>query len=164
MPQAITITVSTLRIKPEALTRGIKAALAESGPAVESRVRQHTPEGVGGSQSGIRGSLFSELRETGPIFAEVIGSSLPYAAPVEFGTKAPRRMPPVSALLPWVERFVATDDPEGVAFLIARSIGRRGTKGAFMFQQGLEDSVPLIEKIFDVHVGEATVRLIEEGR
>lgn len=53
----------------------------------------------------------------------------PYAWYVIYG-RGPGRRPPTSALIPWVEKKLGYVDKvaRSVAFLIARKIGRKGTK------------------------------------
>lgn len=159
-------------IHPEELRDAVRGSLFESGALIEKEVRQRTPQGVGGTASGLRASMFSEMRETGPRFESITASSLPYADPVEFGRR-PGRMPPVKALIPWVERFIILKQGEtaaGVAFVIAKAIAARGTQyyrqsppGARMFAQGGEAALPTIERIFKDRIGEASVRLIRNN-
>jgi hypothetical protein len=109
------------------------------------------------------------VRDFGARLESVTASSLPYADPVEFG-RAPGRMPPVKALIPWVERFLTLktgQSSESVAFALARYIASRGTsyyrnvpRGAQMFAQGGTAALPTVEKIFKDRLGEASVRLI----
>ncbi|WP_447978083.1 hypothetical protein [Candidatus Nitrospira bockiana] len=157
------------RLNPDVIRDGVRAALAEAGPLIEKAVRERTPQGLGGTGSGLRGSLFSELKESPSLFESITASSLPYAAPVEFGRR-PGAMPPVQALLPWVARFVTLKQGEtatGVAFAIAQSIALRGTRlwrrsppGARMFEEGAKAAFPLIERIFKDRLGRASTRLI----
>jgi len=150
-------------VHPERLAPAIAAALAESGAVLEKEVGSRTPQGVGGAGSGLRASWFSELRE-GPFKSELVfGSSLAYAIPVEFGRRPGQRMPPIQALIPWVEKFLTLKEGEtveGVAFVIARSIARKGTFGAHMAYQGAEAALPQIERVFAEHVGEVSAQLI----
>lgn len=56
-----------------------------------------------------------------------IGNTQPYANFVETG-RASGKAPPVDALLGWVRRVLHLVDGRRAAFLIARSIGRRGLR------------------------------------
>lgn len=162
MKIAITF-VRAPHVHPDRLAPALAAALVESGAVLEKEVGSRTPQGVGGAGSGLRASWFWDLRES-PLKSELIfGSSLAYAIPVEFGRRPGQRMPPVQALIPWVEKFIALKEGEtveGVAFVIARSIARKGTTGAYMATQGAEAALPLIERIFLEHVGEVSAQLI----
>ena len=57
-------------------------------------------------------------------------------ASVEHG-RAPGRMPPIGPIELWLRRKAGVTD-RSAAFLVARAIGRRGTKGARMFEQGYD--------------------------
>lgn len=82
-----------------------------------------------------------------------VGSSLPYAEFAEEG-RNPGKQPPVDLIMQWmVDKGV--DSPYGLesgAYLIARSIGEKGTSGKHFFQRGVEnvlDRLPTIaEGIF----------------
>jgi hypothetical protein len=59
----------------------------------------------------------------------VIYNALPYAAVIEHGRRPGARMPPVSALVPWVMRKLKVKGEgaaRGIAFVIARRIAQRG--------------------------------------
>lgn len=156
-------------VHPEALTQLVRAAFAESLPQMERAVREGAPRGVGGD-SGLAGSIFSELTERPAFMQSLTSSPLPYAAPVEFGRSAGTTPPPVSALIPWVERFIALkagETAKGVAFAIARYMGQRGSRswrqsppGVRMFERGAERAAPLVERIFADHLKTGAVRLI----
>jgi hypothetical protein len=155
----LSITITTPTVRPELLRQAVRGALEESGAFVEAQVRQRTPQGVGGSASGLRASIFSEVRDS-PLQA-VIGSNLPYALPVEFGSRP--HFPPVQALIPWVQKFISLkngETAEGVAFLIARAIARRGTPPREMFKSGFEGSQAAIVRIFETQVGRVSAELI----
>ena len=150
-------------VHPERLLPAIRAALAESVALLEKEVRQRTPQGVGGTQSGLRGSIFGEIQESPFSVRALVSSSLPYAVVVEYGRTPGRRMPPVAALIPWVRlRFGIADESEakGVAFAVAKVIEKEGMLGRFMFYQGATAAIPRIETIFALHVGEVSVQLI----
>ena len=54
--------------------------------------------------------------------------------------RRPGRMPPPQALEAWVgtKLGIPVNQRKGVAFLVARAIGRRGTKGAHMVEKGVK--------------------------
>lgn len=60
-----------------------------------------------------------------------------YAAPVETGTRP--HFPPIEPLVQWVKRkfnhIRHESEARSLAFIIARSIARRGTRGHLMFQR-----------------------------
>lgn len=150
-------------VHPERLVPAIRAALAESVAVLEKEVRQRTPQGIGGTQSGLRASIFGEIQESPFAVWGRVSSSLPYAVVVEYGRTPGRRMPPVAALIPWVRfRFGIADEAEakGVAFAVAKLIEKEGMLGRFMFYQGATAALPTIENIFSLHVGQVSVQLI----
>ena len=71
--------------------------------------------------------------------APTLGADV-YAAPVETGARP--HMPPVSALLPWVQmKFGAKDEKTALslAWAVAMSIRKKGTQGHEMFSRALEE-------------------------
>ena len=109
------------------------------------RGERYAREGVVKDTAGLANSIESSAKGlNGRVFSRAA-----HALPVEFGRK-PGKMPPPKALLGWVRRHTgafsirtrrrlggrnqAAED-RSVAFLIARAIGRRGTKGRFFFRK-----------------------------
>lgn len=73
-----------------------------------------------------------ESRVTG--LSARISSSLPEARPVEYGRHPGSAFPPPSALKNWA----ASHGLEGLEFVIARAIARRGIKGRFFKRRTVE--------------------------
>lgn len=73
-----------------------------------------------------------------------------YGWPVERGRR-PGQPPPTEAIKLWVIRrgIASGKEADSIAYLIARAIGRRGTKGAFMFEKGAEAAAPLVAKVWE---------------
>lgn len=161
------------QVSPEEAGRALAAAFAEGAGLLEKAVRERTPEGVGGDASGLRASIFSEIRERPPLVQWVTASSLPYAAPVEFGRKTIGAMPPVNALIPWVEKKIRLETGQtvrGVAWAIAIYIKQRGTRatrqtpsGERMFMRGWLATEPAMQRVLERHFQEAAPRLIWTG-
>lgn len=156
-------------VHPAELPRLVQAAFGEAMPLIEKNVRAVTPRGVMG-EAGLAGSIFSELREQPTCMTSLTSSNLPHAAPVEFGRRAGAAMPPVAALMPWVERFITLKNGEsvkGVAFAIARHMAQRGSRawrqsppGERMFARGAEASWPTVQLIFADRLRDGVVRLV----
>lgn len=103
----------------------------------------------------IRG-VQGQVVDTDPLMTLVIGegSSLgadKYAAPVETGAKA--HMPPSSALILWVKKKFGAEtlqEAKSMAYVVARSIAKKGTHAHRMFERGLVSlekiAVPTLEK------------------
>lgn len=68
-----------------------------------------------------------------PMGAQVY-TDLTYAAPAEFG-RAPGRPPPVAAMEEFARRHGL---PEGIGFVLARAIGRKGTRGLHFMKKGAD--------------------------
>ena len=110
-------------------------AMSQSVTLIESETRRPPPMGAPVGVSGrLRNSMASNVvGGTGSQILGKVGSTLrgeSYPATMEFGRK-PGRMPPPKALERWVHLVlgVSTEDAPGVAFQVARKIGRRGIKG-----------------------------------
>lgn len=130
----------------------LRGGMAEALGFIETQVRKRTPQGVGGSTSGLRASIFGEVQESPGLFRGVVSSPFPHAIVIEEGRQPGQRMPPPSALIPWVGRFLDIEEGqtvEGVAFLVAKSIGRKGFEGKHMFAEGFAASRSEVTRIFE---------------
>jgi hypothetical protein len=122
-----------------AMLAGIAVGLEKVGLRGVPLVQDHTPVGATGN---LFGGVFAEFHQDGPVMHEVIGVHPPadvYAGPVETGTGP--HFPPPSALLLWVQKKLGiTNEKQALsaAYAIARTIARRGTKGAGMFDEALK--------------------------
>jgi hypothetical protein len=76
------------------------------------------------------GAMFSRLLVSAGAPADT------YADPINYGARA--HMPPVNALLPWVQRKFGVDDEKAalkIAWAIAMSQKKKGIAGRFMFDR-----------------------------
>lgn len=67
-----------------------------------------------------------------------------YAAPVETGARP--HLPPVAALIPWVMRKLGAADEKqatSIAWAVAKSIEKKGTRGHEMFERAQIDLEPM---------------------
>lgn len=112
--------------------------LTEAVLLLEREVKLKTPEGAGPIH--LRDSIHSKVRLSGQSVRGILGTPLAHAEPVEFGTRP--HFPPTGPIQHWVERKlgISGKEAESAAFLIARAISRRGTKGAHMFEKGFEEN------------------------
>ena len=137
----------------------IEAAMHESLTLLEGRVIPATPSNFGHLRAGWASQIVATpIDITGRVF-----NNVPYLGPVEMGT-APH---PVSregrdSLALWAKRKLGVGDVEAksIAFLIARKIAQRGSKGAFMLTRTWETSKSDVVAIFDA----AMRRIAEELR
>ncbi len=97
------------------------------------------------NSGSLRGSIEANVKGSGVKYQGELTTPLPYGEAVEFGRK-PGKPPPTAAIKMWVIRKgIATGaEADSVAFLIARAIGKRGTKGAFMFKRGFAQAKPAV--------------------
>lgn len=143
---------------PDVVREEMLRAITEADLLLQREVMEGTPVGVGAG-GGLKGSIFAAEDVLADNVIGVVGTPVPYAVPVELGTKP--HFPPVDALIDWVERKlgVPADEAPGVAFLVARKIAIHGTEGAFMFQRAFEANQPQVMAMFDAAVLRATERL-----
>ncbi len=129
--------------REEEVFRLAREAMAEITGMLMREVMTQTPIGASGN---LRGSIFTEIKGEGRgAFRGVVASRVPYAGYVEFGRRAGGGMPPWregSPLYRWVVRNLESrgGDFESVAFLVARAVARRGTRGRRMFARALEEN------------------------
>jgi hypothetical protein len=127
---------------------------------VEGEIKERTPHAFG----TLRESFSSQVTSAADNVIGVVGSPLNYAVPVELGTKP--HFPPVAAIQEWVEQKMALRGPEArsVAYLIARKIAVRGTKGAFMVQHAFEAAKPELERQAQATLQAIVDELAKAGR
>lgn len=134
-------------------------AVGDAAGIVAARVRARTPEGAAGR---LRGSIAAEVRgRTLDTLRGRVATPLAYAAAVEQG-RAPGGFPPWkegSSLFSWVSQKFGGGEAGRISFLIARKIARHGTRGAHMFRDGLQESLPLIAERFQALGAEIARRL-----
>lgn len=152
-----------------ALERYDQIANAELAEAMERSVvvavgaiRPLMPVGVSGQA---RQSVGSEVTRdgAGSIVGRVFSSiedPYPYPAVIEYG-RAPGTMPPPDQLVRWVQLKLGVPEAQapGVAFTVARAIGRRGIKGRFPFKRGWEQVQARVAGFFDAALKRITERL-----
>jgi hypothetical protein len=133
----------------------IRRAVRRAMSVIETNVVDLTPLGA---TKNLSQSWATEVRSIPAGVRGELGSPLNYALPVEKGRRA-GRMPPIDPIHLWVVRkgIAPPETARQVAFLIARAIGRRGTKGAKMLEKGVKKSEPMIQRIFD-DVAEKIIR------
>lgn len=136
-----------MRVFSKKLRPIFERALWQSVLKLEQEVVERTPVGTGGAPTGhLRGSIHSEVVSRPRILLGTVGTPAEYALAVEEGTRP--HFPPPSALVDWVhfQLGVPMDRALTVAFLVARAISKKGTKGHFMFRDGWDAALPLIKR------------------
>ncbi len=131
-------------------------AMRSSLGVFEDTVSSRTPANVGTLQNSISGNIRgSQLTIRG----EVV-SPLPYAAAVEYGRR-PGKRPPIGPIKLWVSQVIKPPAKEldGIAFLIARAIGRWGTEEHRMFGRGFRAGLPYVQALWRKVPAKITKRL-----
>ena len=113
-----------LHLHPEMMRTAMLAAGSETASLLEHDIGRVTPEGVGGARTGLKASIFSEVREHGTRITTITGTNKAYAMPVEFGRRPGQKPPPVNALLDWVGLRFGISDPKQQK--VSRSGSRAG--------------------------------------
>jgi hypothetical protein len=144
---------------PELTALVLTRRLTEAQLLAYREIVERTPVGVGGG-GGLRGSIQADaISRSGQRLTATIGTPLVYAAPVETGAKP--HMPPVAPLIDWVEARLGLkgEEAESVAQKIAWKIKRHGTKGKYMFRDGMAAAKDQIERLFEQAAAEVAARM-----
>jgi hypothetical protein len=121
----------------------IETALRQSGLAIQGEAAILAPVNTG----ALRQSITTVVDERPPFPLWVtVGPTVKYGRYVEYGREA-GKMPPVSALEPWVRLKLKAKNPRAVAFLIARKIGAEGVKAQPFMAPGAEKAEPKFKMI-----------------
>jgi hypothetical protein len=139
--------IKDLSAIPALTERENEVAMVKSLAVTHGEIAGLTPVNIGNLRGSELTSIQGEpINLTGNVYTDAI-----YGWSVEEGRK-PGSMPPVEVdgLEYWVRRKlgITDDSARQVAFVIARAIGRRGTKGVMMFDQGLNRATPDIVQIY----------------
>lgn len=132
---------------PEASRESRSAKLTEALLLLERAVKLKTPEGAGPIH--LRDTFFSKVDFVGEQVKGIFGTPAIHGEPVEYGTR--KHFPPVGPIQHWVERKLGLSGSHArsVAFMIARAISRRGTKGAHMVEKGFDESEAAVMRILE---------------
>ena len=132
---------------PEASKEARTSKLTEAVNLLEAAIKKITPYGAGPIH--LRDTIHSSVKRSGERIVGMVGTPAKYGESVEFGTKA--HFPPVDPIRFWVEKKLGYSEAEAasVAFLIARAISVRGTKGAKMFETGFSDQEARVMRLLN---------------
>lgn len=131
-------------------------AMTEADLLLEREIKDATPTGA---HQLLRKSFFSREQVTPTGVLGIVGSPLPYAVPVELGTRPHR--PPVEPLIDWARAKFGLDDQaaQSVAWAVATKISKKGTQGAFMVQNTFKRLQPTLARLFDQAAQRIVARL-----
>lgn len=149
---AITADVSA-RLPAELELGALEGALL-----IQGELMQSLPRGAGGigGGAGLAGSISFDVERTAEGARAEVGSPLPYALHVEYGTKPHR--PPVRPIQDWVEvkLGISGKAAEGAAWAIAAAIGKRGTRAQPVWEPVHARVQPQLQRLIDAAVARAT--------
>ena len=115
------------KLKPKLYEKVVAMLMENMALLGERTAKQVAPRDTG----ALKRSIHAAVK---PTSARVF-SNLNYAAVVEFGRRPEQRGPPPHALLGWLRRHGI---PASAAYVVARSIGRRGIKGRFFMKAAVD--------------------------
>jgi hypothetical protein len=147
----ITVDVSALERLTRQYPRESKAArtakMTEAVNLLEAAIKKKAPYGAGPIH--LRDTIHGKVKTMTDRVTGMVGTPAKYGEAVESGTKP--HFPPVGPIQFWVERMLGYrgDDAASVAFLIARAISKRGTKGAHMFEKTFQEREAQVIRILN---------------
>lgn len=143
----------------ENIRKGIVRGLDEVARQMQHAAKTYAPRNQGQLAAGIGRTLDA------PNLRAYVVARVDHAAYMETGTRPgygpnagqPRGAPPVNDILQWValKLGLPLKEAKGVAFIIARSIGRKGVKPHPFFKPAFEQVAPNATKIVQDHIHQA---------
>lgn len=106
------------------------------------------------------GALRQSITSTATPNEGRVGTSLPYAAVMEYGRRPGAAMPPQGSLLEWMRRKGIDASLE---YVIRRAIARNGIAGRRYMQGAFEKLKPQVERNFEL-ASQAVARQLAGGR
>lgn len=91
----------------------------------------------------LRNSIYRKLNRSQ--YTVTVGATAEYAAAVEFGRAPGKKMPPYKALMKWARDVLGS---EALAFVVARAIGRKGTKPQPFLRPAIDNNTGLMDDVF----------------
>jgi hypothetical protein len=137
---------------------------------IAGHISDEAPIGVSGQLAqSFAGSANGGIEVLGQEIEDISGrvfSSLPYAVVIDQGRAPGARMPPVDAIMLWVERVLGiqeSDDTEleDVAWAIARSIGKKGIAPRYFVERGLQKALPRVEGVLGIMAHAIALALVD---
>jgi hypothetical protein len=113
----------------------IAEATKISAPYFRGRLTSSMLSKVTREQSGLVGEVYSSITDS------------VYPLVMEYGRRPGAKPPPVAAIMPWV---VAKFGDGSLAYVIARSIGRKGIKPHYFLRKAFERSRGAVLAYFEV--------------
>lgn len=137
--------------------------LADTMEGVTTYLLREAQDNTPTAAGTLRSAWFNSVQVEGSTVVGRVTNPLPYALPVELGTKP--HFPPIAPLINWVEQKLnlSGDEAFGAALGIQRKIGRYGTPGMGMAHYALRDGRSTIAAEFEECAQRITARLASGG-
>lgn len=135
---------------PELIAKKITEAIRKSTVVIKQNIARKAPVFDGTLKKSIDSRVIKMRGEVG-----ISERASKYGYVQEYGRRAGSRMPPVNALKRWA---IAKTGDEDMAFPIARSIARKGTKPQPFFKPGVEQSMSDVNRYLE----EAALHIVNE--
>jgi hypothetical protein len=134
------------------IDRNSKVAMQQSMGVIKGNIIPITPVGYPGSPDKLVESYASRIEGGGDELIGTFYSMAPHekVATIEEGRAAGAAMPPIAAILPWVQWKFGGGYHDAV--MTARSIQANGSEGHFMFAQAADQSRSKIVSAFEAAV------------
>lgn len=142
----------------------LNSALTEVVIFLEREVKARTPVGVFGAQAGLVAGIHGEVIGKGtPVMKGIVAPHVShnYAEVVEKGRTPGKAMPPAGTLVRWIEQKLGVSETmaKSLEFVIRRKIGKKGFKGAHMFENAFNENFNNIQSMFEKGGFEISKRL-----
>jgi len=112
----------------------------------------------------VRSVDYRVITKANKLILEIL--ALPYFENVMEGRKPGSKQPPISAIIPWVKKrnikVKGAKTPEQSAFVIARSIGRKGIKPVKEIRKVIDDIYSKKEQLLAKAASEDIIDLIDK--
>jgi hypothetical protein len=143
---------------PGDITKEVHATMEVAVGVVETAVKENTPVGATGLA---RRSMATDIRGEGvDLTGRVFSRDEPIKiASLETGRK-PGKMPPIGPIMLWARRKFGDAAAASAAYAIQRKIGKRGTKGAKMFQKAVKATEKDVATLFERRITAAVRRVL----
>lgn len=143
--EGITETLGALNRYDDIALAELHTAMSDSVGAIANAAEEGAPKWIGVLAS----SMKSRVMATGStLIGEVYSnaSNPIYPMVMEYGRRAGAKPPPTGAIANWVEDKFGD---RSLAFVVARSIGRKGIKPHYFLRRAYERSKPLVAALFE---------------
>lgn len=153
---------------PEIVMDELETAMGSALAYLQRETQENTPTDLG----TLRQAFVTDVQSLGLLDAVfgTLSNPLPYALPVELGTKP--HFPPLQPLAEWamrhIEYFITAEDPApdpwAIGRAIQRKIGRQGSPGYGMARFALIDGRETIAAEFADAAGRIAARIAAQGQ